>query len=84
MKQAPKVTITGNGAGPIVVVGTTGDAATPLDSTRKMAKGLEQGILIVVDANQHTGYGANNCVVKAVDDYLIKLTVPANETTCKG
>ena len=84
VKQASKVTITGKGAGPIVVVGTTGDPATPLDSTRKMALGLEQGILIVVDANQHTGYGANNCVVKAVDDYLIKLTVPANETTCKG
>jgi pimeloyl-ACP methyl ester carboxylesterase len=84
VKQASKVTITGKGAGPIVVVGTTGDPATPLDSTRKMALGLEKGILIVVDANQHTGYGANNCVVKAVDDYLIKLTVPANETTCKG
>ena len=84
MKQAAKVNITGKGAGPIVVVGTTGDAATPLDSTRKMALGLEQGILIVVEANQHTGYGANNCVVKAVDDYLIKLIVPANETTCKG
>ena len=84
VKQAGKVTITGKGAGPIVVVGTTGDPATPLDSTRKMALGLEQGILIVVDANQHTGYGANNCVVKAVDDYLIKLIVPANETTCKG
>ena len=84
VKQAAKVTITGKGAGPIVVVGTTGDAATPLDSTRKMAKGLEQGILIVVDANQHTGYGANSCVVKAVDEYLINLVVPANETTCKG
>jgi pimeloyl-ACP methyl ester carboxylesterase len=84
VKQAPRVTITGKGAGPIVVVGTTGDPATPLDSTRKMALGLEQGILIVVDANQHTGYGANNCVVKAVDDYLIKLIVPANETTCTG
>jgi pimeloyl-ACP methyl ester carboxylesterase len=83
VKQAAKVNITGKGAGPIVVVGTTGDAATPLSSTRKMAQGLEQGILIVVDANQHTGYGANSCVVKAVDDYLIKLTVPANETTCK-
>jgi pimeloyl-ACP methyl ester carboxylesterase len=84
VKQADKVTITGKGAGPIVVVGTTGDPATPLDSTRKMAQGLEQGILIVVDANQHTGYGANNCVVKAVDDYLIKLIVPTNEATCKG
>ena len=84
VEQAAKVSITGKDAGPIVVVGTTGDAATPLESTRKMAQGLEQGILIVVDANQHTGYGANSCVVKAVDDYLIKLKVPANETTCKG
>ena len=84
VKQAAKVTITGKGAGPIVVVGTTGDAATPLDSTRKMAQSLEKGILIVVDANQHTGYGANSCVVKAVDDYLIELTIPTNETTCKG
>jgi pimeloyl-ACP methyl ester carboxylesterase len=83
VEQAAKVTITGKGAGPIVVVGTTGDPATPLDSTRKMALSLEQGILIVVDANQHTGYGANNCVVKAVDDYLINLSVPKNETTCK-
>ena len=84
VKQAAKVNITGKGAGPIVVVGTTGDPATPLDSTRKMALSLEQGILIVVDANQHTGYGANNCVVKAVDDYLINLSVPKSETTCKG
>lgn len=84
VKQAAKVTITGKGAGPIVVVGTTGDAATPLDSTRKMAKSLEQGVLIVVDANQHTGYGTNSCVVKAVDDYLITLTVPKDETICKG
>jgi pimeloyl-ACP methyl ester carboxylesterase len=84
VKQATKVSITGKGAGPIVVVGTTGDPATPLESTRKMAQGLEQGILIVVDANQHTGYGANNCVVKAVDDYLIKLTAPAKDLTCKG
>jgi pimeloyl-ACP methyl ester carboxylesterase len=82
VRQADKVTITGKGAGPIVVIGTTGDAATPLESTRNMALGLEQGILIVVEANQHTGYGANSCVVKAVDEYLIKLTVPANETNC--
>jgi hypothetical protein len=83
VKQADKVTITGKGAGPIVVIGTTGDAATPLESTRNMALALEQGILIVVEANQHTGYGANSCVVKAVDEYLIKLIVPANETNCK-
>ena len=47
-----------------------------------MAKKLEQGILIVVSANQHTGYGANSCVTKAVDEYLIDLVVPTNELTC--
>jgi pimeloyl-ACP methyl ester carboxylesterase len=81
---APRVEITGKGAGPIVVVGTTGDAATPLESTRKMAKKLEQGILIVVSANQHTGYGANACVTTAVDDYLIDLVVPTNDLTCEN
>ena len=30
----PMVTITGKGAGPILVMGTTGDPATPLASTR--------------------------------------------------
>jgi hypothetical protein len=35
-----KVDVTGKGAGPIVVVGTTGDPATPLSSTRKMAAAL--------------------------------------------
>jgi hypothetical protein len=47
-----------------------------------MAKALEQGILIVVEADQHTGYGANSCVVDAVDRYLIDLKVPANDTRC--
>jgi hypothetical protein len=84
VEQAERITITGAGAGPIVIIGTTGDAATPLSSTRNMAKGLEQGILIVVEANQHTGYGTNECIVKAVDDYLIDLTVPKNELICKA
>ena len=83
VEQAKRITITAAGAGPIVVIGTTGDAATPLSSTRNMAKGLEQGILIVVEANQHTGYGTNECVVGAVDNYLINLSVPDNELTCK-
>ena len=84
VKPAVKVGVTGKGAGPIVVVGTTGDPATPLASTRKMAAELEQGILLIVEANQHTGYGANECINTAVDSYLIDLTVPVSETTCKS
>lgn len=79
--------ITGKGAGPIVVIGTTGDAATPLKGTRNMAKVLEDGRLIVVDADRHTGYTSSLCAQKAVDSYLIDLTTPAErgtELTCKN
>jgi pimeloyl-ACP methyl ester carboxylesterase len=60
VKPAVKVGVTGKGAGPIVVVGTTGDPATPLASTRKMAAELEQGILLIVEANQHTATKASS------------------------
>ncbi len=78
----PRIDITGAGAGPIVVIGTTGDSATPLESTRTMAETLEDGRLVIVEANQHTGYGTNFCVDGVVNDYLVELVAPADETTC--
>ncbi|MEY4401375.1 MAG: hypothetical protein RL072_1240 [Actinomycetota bacterium] len=78
-----RVEVTGKGAGPIVVIGTTGDAATPLASTRKAASNLEEGILIIVEADRHTGYGLNACVVNRVDTYLLELKTPDNETYCR-
>ena len=82
--QAQKVTVSGKGAGPIIVIGTTGDASTPLSSSRKMAQALESGVFLIVEADQHTGYGINTCIITAVDNYLVDLTVPVNETTCKS
>jgi pimeloyl-ACP methyl ester carboxylesterase len=82
-RVAERVVVTGKGAGPIVVIGTTGDAATPLASTRKAANNLEQGVLVIVEADRHTGYGLNSCVVQNVDAYLISLKAPKNETYCK-
>jgi pimeloyl-ACP methyl ester carboxylesterase len=76
------VPITGKGAGPVVVVGTTGDAATPLESSRAMATSLEEGIFITVTAERHTGYGVNNCVVTAVDSYLIERKMPPRDLIC--
>ncbi|HKA03079.1 MAG TPA: alpha/beta hydrolase [Acidimicrobiales bacterium] len=80
--QKPPLKLTGAGAGPIVVVGTTGDPITPIESTKAMAQAMEKGVLVTVDANQHTGYGTNGCVVKAVDEYLIGLKVPAAGLVC--
>jgi pimeloyl-ACP methyl ester carboxylesterase len=81
--QDPRIEITGKGAGKILVVGTTGDPATPLSSTQNMAKALEGGVLMVVKADQHTGYSlTNRCVRDGVDNYLVQLQVPAIGTTC--
>ena len=81
-KADRRIDITGKGAGPIVVIGTTGDAATPLASSRKMANKLEEGRLVVVTANRHTGYGENTCVVEAVDAYVITTKVTFKEKSC--
>jgi len=54
----PRITITGTNAGPIVVIGTTGDPTTPLASSQAMADTLEEGVLVTVDALQHGGYRA--------------------------
>lgn len=82
VESAPRQPLTTIGNGPIVVVGTTGDAATPLESSRKMAAALRDGRLIVVIQDQHTGYGTSDCVNRLVDDYLVDLKAPETETTC--
>ena len=47
-----------------------------------MAGALEDGRLVVVDADQHGGYKVNDCVDDIVHDYLIDLQVPDAETEC--
>ena len=47
-----------------------------------MAAALEDGRLVVVTADQHTGYRVNDCVDDVVHRYLIDLEVPPAETTC--
>ena len=65
-----------------MVVGTTGDPITPIESTKNMASALEGGVLVTVQAEQHTGYMVNECVDDAVDNYLISLAVPAAGLVC--
>jgi len=65
-----------------VVVGTTGDAITPLVSSQRLADALEEGVLVTVNAERHTGYGENDCITDTVDDYIVDLTVPAAGLVC--
>ncbi|HYP45524.1 MAG TPA: alpha/beta hydrolase [Propionibacteriaceae bacterium] len=78
----PKVTLDGEGAPPIVVIGTTGDPATPYEYAVSMAKQLQSGVLVTLRGFGHTGYGQSGCVQKLVVRYLNEGKVPADGTTC--
>ena len=59
------------GRTPLLIVGSTGDPATPLAGTRAMRDVVGNARLVVVDSYQHTSYGANDCATRIVDDYLV-------------
>ncbi|WP_316525513.1 alpha/beta hydrolase [Kitasatospora brasiliensis] len=73
------------GAAPILVVGTTGDPATPLEGAHTMAQqlGAGVGITVTLRGEGHGGYNTGNpCLRQTVDAYLLDGTVPADGTTC--
>lgn len=70
------------GAPPIVVVGTTGDPATPYPWAVALAKELDSGVLITHKGEGHTAFQSSTCVQRAVDLYLVELTVPKKGLTC--
>lgn len=72
------------GSKPILVVGTTGDPATPYGQAVAVAtKVLSNGHLVTYNGEGHTAYGrSNECVSNAVDNYFIKDTVPTVDPDC--
>ncbi|WP_087129567.1 alpha/beta hydrolase [Microbacterium esteraromaticum] len=76
--------ITATGSGPIVVVGTTNDPATPYEWSESLAKQLDNGVLVTRVGEGHTGYNkGNSCVDSAVEDFLLGGTVPKNGLRCE-
>jgi pimeloyl-ACP methyl ester carboxylesterase len=72
------------GAGPIVVVGTTRDPATPYAWAKSLAGELSSGRLLTYDGDGHTAYATgSSCIDDAVDTYLLSGTEPAEGTTCR-
>jgi pimeloyl-ACP methyl ester carboxylesterase len=78
----PYPTGAATGAPPILVVGTTGDPATPYESTRRLADLLGVGVVLTFQGEGHTAYPGDACVSETVNAYLLDLTVPDDGTTC--
>jgi pimeloyl-ACP methyl ester carboxylesterase len=71
------------GTGPILVLGTTGDPATPYASAKDLAAQLEEGHLVTLNGQGHTAYNRGDvCIDSTVDAYLLHGTVPAHDPDC--
>ncbi|MCY7395537.1 MAG: alpha/beta hydrolase [Nocardioides sp.] len=76
-------TITGAGAAPIVVVGTSRDPATPYQWAVNLAGQLESGVLVSRDGDGHTAYNSGNeCIDDTLESYLVDDAVPEDGLEC--
>ncbi len=72
-----------DGAAPILVIGTTGDPATPYEWSVALAESLDSGSLYTVEGDGHTAYLSIPCVEPVVNAYLIDLELPEDGASCR-
>jgi pimeloyl-ACP methyl ester carboxylesterase len=66
---------------PIVVIGTTGDPATPYEWAQGLNKLLTNSVLVSLTGEGHTGQGKGNaCVDDQIDDFYLTGKVPSTST----
>ncbi|MGI5367539.1 peptidase [Streptomyces sp. A244] len=81
--DTPEVSATG--AAPVLVVGNTGDPATPYEGARRMADELGKGVGVMLTwrGEGHGAYGSgSDCVDSTVNAYLLDGTVPKDGKVC--
>lgn len=76
--------LTADGAPPILLVGGTGDPATPYAWAQAVSRQLAGSVLLTRNGNGHTSYDASTCAHAAIDAYLINLTLPAAGAVCSS
>ncbi|MEU1373345.1 alpha/beta hydrolase [Streptomyces triculaminicus] len=77
--------VSAKGSAPILVVGNTGDPATPYEGAHKMVQELGPGVGVEMTyrGEGHGAYDSGNaCVKSAVDAYLLEGTVPGPNKVC--
>ncbi|WP_326810711.1 alpha/beta hydrolase [Streptomyces scopuliridis] len=78
--------VSATGSAPILIVGNTGDPATPYAGARAMADALGKGVgtEITYHGQGHGSYDSGNpCVQGAVNGYLLNGKVPPAGTVCR-
>ncbi|WP_267716831.1 alpha/beta hydrolase [Streptomyces sp. CoH17] len=84
---APHPEVSAPGAPPVLLVGNTGDPATPYEGAARMAERLGEkvGVELTYRGEGHGAYDSgNDCVRNAVDTYLLTGKLPAPDTICEA
>jgi pimeloyl-ACP methyl ester carboxylesterase len=69
---------------PVLIVGNYWDPATNYNGAVAASKLLPNSRLLSSDSWGHTAYGTSNCATTAIDNYLLKGTLPAKGKVCVG
>ncbi|SFB91594.1 alpha/beta hydrolase [Streptomyces aidingensis] len=83
--QRPHPEVAAEGSAPILLMGTTGDPATPYEGTERMRDALGEDVAVVLtyEGEGHGAYSSGNaCVLDAANAYLLEGTVPEPGLTC--
>ncbi|MFT3944337.1 MAG: alpha/beta hydrolase [Ancrocorticia sp.] len=77
--------IAAEGSAPLLVVGTRYDPATPYHWAEAVHEQLENSVLVTWNGDGHTAYSAqaDECVLDAVDGYLLGGTLPEEGLVCE-
>ncbi|MFE2461564.1 alpha/beta hydrolase [Streptomyces sp. NPDC059402] len=84
---APHPEVGAPGAPPVLLVGNTGDPATPYEGAARMAERLGEkvGVELTYEGEGHGAYDSgNSCVQDAVNAYLLNGGLPAPGTVCEA
>ena len=74
--------ISAKGTGPILVVGTTHDPATPYIWAQSLAEQLDQGALLTLDGDGHTAYRQGSACIDAIVDKYFLTGVAEDKLVC--
>ncbi|MGR0220600.1 alpha/beta hydrolase [Agromyces sp. ZXT2-6] len=81
--ESERAAISAEGAAPILVIGTTGDPATPYQWAVALAEQLDSGVLVSYEGEGHTAYRKSNaCIDATVESFLLDGTVPEADPQC--
>jgi pimeloyl-ACP methyl ester carboxylesterase len=68
---------------PIVIIGTTGDPATPYEWAQGLNKLLTNSILVSLTGEGHTGQGqGNTCIDDQIDDFYLRGAISTTRAFC--